>query len=250
VALSLIGALLWGWPLARRNAHQLLAYHALLGPESSAENRIPTQLAAAPEAADAYALGLIAAQKGADLEAEQWWAQALRRDARYISQVRGQAPANAALAQLATEVDPTSALAWDWRGNTVVTTAPAQAVTFYQRALELDRLNQLGWEKLIGLAEGQGQRDLARAAAQHACDLNPQRNGSCLTAARWAFEAADWALCIEYNERGSYPENPLDWAKLIRAAQHLHQPEAAARYRQQAAQEYPADYDALLQQLP
>lgn len=245
LGLSLVvGLLVWG----PRNWDQIQLHQALLGSAPAAP--LATQWAAAPNPQRAYGLGLLALQQMDEPAADRWLAQALVGDERYLELARQQRPTSTALAQTATEHYPANAVGWDWRGDVTLSTTPTLALTYYQHAAELRPLDNLIWEKVGGLAYQQNVLDLAQTAFQHACDLNPQRNGACLSAGRLAFAAQDWATCVAYFERGSYPENAADWAKLIYAAQQLGHATVAERYWQQAQQEYPADYAALLAELP
>lgn len=241
LALS-IGLLAWG----PRNLTQIALHRALLG---NAPSPLTTQLAQQPDAQAAYALGLLAQKQGQIAEAERWYAQALS-DGRYLALTRQQLPQSAALAQQATALHPAQATAWEWLGDVTVATDPAAALAHYQNAAQLSPLDNLIWEKVGQLAQQQNNPEIARNAYQHACDLNPVRNGACLSAAHLAYLVQDWALTIEYYERGGYPESVTGWVELIRAAQQLGQTTAAARYRAQAEQEYPADYAALLAAQP
>lgn len=181
--------------------------------------------------------------------AESYWESAIRADPRYLKLVRVMASDSLPLAQTAARTYPEQSLPWSWLGD-AYQEDPAAALGAYQQAASLSPLDNLIWEKIGGLAESQGDTELAIHAAGRACVLYRIRNGSCLRAARLSFAEADYESVVHYYELGYYPESAAGWAKLIRAAQHLDRAEDAQAYLRQAQDEYPADYHSLLSELP
>ena len=197
----------------------------------------------------AYQLGLLAWNGGNVEAAGDLWQQALQ-DPAYTSAIRSQAPKDAALAELAIQVFPGQAQAWDWAADAAPGGAPEPALSYLLRSSELQPRNNLTWEKIGSIAMTYGMPDLALQAVRKACDLYPIRNGNCLSAGRLSFLKGDYEASVRYYVNGFYPEHPDGWAMLIRAAQKLGRESAAKRYLAQAQQEYPADYATLLQKLP
>jgi tetratricopeptide (TPR) repeat protein len=234
---------------AQRNFFSLAATRLLV----SGQPGIPPGALLAAQARPAYMsyqLGLLADSRGYAAQAVTFWQQALTDDARYMLLVRIHAARNIALAELAVRTYPERALSWDWRGDATVEAKPAEALLDYLEAAQRDPSDNLVWEKIGPLAEAQGNFDLALTAYRRACDLEPIRNGSCLSGGRLAYRAGDWTTVITYYERGGYPESVAGWVELIRAAQHLGLTADAERYLQLAQAEAPADYTHLLQNKP
>jgi predicted Zn-dependent protease len=197
----------------------------------------------------AYQLGLLAWQSGNVDAARDLWRQALQEPA-YLGAIRSLAPRDPQLAELAVQAFPQHAPAWDWAADAAPASEIEPALFYLLRSSELQPRNNLTWEKIGSIAMMNDMPDLALQAVRNACDLYPIRNGNCLNAGRLSFLKGDWNSSVRYYVQGFYPENPEGWAMLIRAAQKLGRDRTADRYLAQAQQEYPADYDALLQQLP
>jgi tetratricopeptide (TPR) repeat protein len=197
----------------------------------------------------AYQLGLLAWNAGNWEAAETLWRQALQ-DPTYLGAVRSLAPQDTSLAQFAVQAFPGQAQTWDWAADTVPSGSPEPALSYLLRSSELQPRNNLTWEKIGSIAMTYDMPDLALKAVRNACDLYPIRNGNCLIAGRLSFLNGDWESTIRYYVDGFYPENPEGWSMLIRAAQKLGHERAARKYLAQAQQEYPADYETLLQMFP
>jgi tetratricopeptide (TPR) repeat protein len=182
-------------------------------------------------------------------QARPFFEKALSTSPAYLAALRTLAPFDTRLASSAIEVYPENPQAWIWAGSIAQAQGRmAEALIAFHRAASLQPSNHLVWESLGGLAEGQGNIPLARQAYQAACDLYPVRNGSCLSAGRLAFNDQDWQTVIYYYPRGFYPESTDGWARLILAGRKLGLAEAAD-WLEQAQQEYPADYEALIKEL-
>lgn len=178
-----------------------------------------------------------------------FWLKALQASQLYLAALRTLAPLDADLANTAIEAYPENPQAWIWAGSIAQAQGrQAEAMIAYHQAASLQPSNHLVWENLGGLAEGQANLPLARQAYQAACDLYPVRNGSCLSAGRLAFNAQDWQAVTYYYPRGFFPESADGWARLILAGRILGLDETG-RWLEQAQQEYPADYDALIEGL-
>jgi tetratricopeptide (TPR) repeat protein len=229
----------------QRNLTFLALSRALLAPGTPGVGALPGATLGDP--ADLFARGLLAAQAGDATTAGRDWAAAVQADEGYVGRVRDHAPTDAALATLAATRYPDDAEAAEWLGDALTATQPAAALTAYQRAVARQPDASLVWEKMGTLAAAQGQADLARTADRHACDLNPNRNGTCISAAHFAYVAGAWAECIQYYERAQYPEYSAQWVELIRAAQALGRPADAEHYLTLAQRRDPADYMHLLQ---
>lgn len=177
------------------------------------------------------------------------WKRALQASPSYLGAVQAHAPADEGLAQAAVQAYPRHPRAWTWLAEAALAQGrQAEALIAYHRAASLQPSNHLVWESLGGLAERQANLPLARQAYQAACDLYPVRNGSCLSAGRLAFNDQDWQAVTYYYQRGSYPESADGWARLILAGRKLGLAQAAG-WLEQARQEYPADYEALIKEL-
>jgi len=196
-----------------------------------------------------FYLGLYALKEGDSIRANDYWTAAIQGGLRDAELVKGFAPKDRGLAKIAVQTYPHSSLAWVWLGD-ASQGDPEGTLAAYLRAADLSPYDNLLWERIADLAERLGKTDLALHAAGRACIIYRIRNGSCLRAARLAFDKGDWESVIFYYELGYYPESAQDWAKLIRAAQHLGNTDEGQAYLIQAEQEYPADYPSLLEALP
>lgn len=198
----------------------------------------------------AFGRGWLAWMRGDVPAAEAAWDMALRADAQYLPVIKMMAPADLPLAELAVQMYPDRAESWDWLGDLQAASAPAHAMTAYQKAAALSPLDNLIWEKLSSAALVAGDKDVAQSAAQTACDYVPIRNGACHEAARLAYEKGQWQTVIDYFERGYYPEHVEDWVILIRAAQKANEPDEATRLLAMAHHRLPADYESLVRATP
>jgi tetratricopeptide (TPR) repeat protein len=198
----------------------------------------------------AYFLGLKSFRQGDLAQAEGYASQALGGGVRYLSSAQVLAPTSRELAETATRLYPGQAMSWKWWGDLIVDQSPHQALEAYMRAVELTPWDNLAWEKVGGVAAKLGEHALAFDALGRACSYNRARSGYCAQAARLAFQLGDWENVILYYQLGNYPRWEKDWAKMIRAAQHLGRTEEAHRYLEQAQRETPADYQELLEKLP
>ncbi len=197
-----------------------------------------------------YGLGQVHEQQGDFGRAEQLWSGVLQTGSHQLPLIRVKASHSRPLAELASQLYPGVALCWDWLGDTWAAEAPEAALDNYLRAVQIEPGANLVWEKIGALAERLNQTEVASNAYRQACNIKAIRNGSCLSAARLAYGAGDWATVIEYYKRGGQPEQVQGWVQLITAARKLGRTDEADRYLQQAQAGYPADYLKLLGQEP
>jgi len=196
----------------------------------------------------AWAKARLAAVNG--LPAERYF-EVIFQDPEYLHYARAAYREDVTLATLATQIHPEEWRAVGWAADVLLETNPEEAIFYYQKATELNPMDDLNWRHLAELAEW-SDPEIAIEAAHTACRLNPVADGSCFREAVIAYRLGDWERCIgAYEfliERDSdlYPES---WAQYILVLEYLGRSEEAEQWFAEALKVAPADYGPLFDKL-